>query len=139
MTSDLVGSIEAAARSMFITMYWTRASVESQEPRESQGYYEAIAGEYWDSGAAGESNYTGFRDLAEKAVLAAKNEGRTNTIPALEQYEPQMTDSGRSEIDSRFGMSMPSTSQLNRNIRSAPNSYRVNWDKPPDPQVIVYL
>jgi hypothetical protein len=139
MTSDLVGSVEAAARSMFITMYCTRAIVESQEPRESQGYYEAIAGEYWDSGAAGESNYTGFRGLAEKAVLAAKNDARTDSAPALEKYEPQITNSGRSDLDSRFGMLMQPTSHVNRNIRSAPNSYRVNWEKPPDPQVIVYL
>lgn len=139
MTSDLVGSVEAAARSMFITMYWTRAVVEAQEPRESQAYYEAIAGKYWDSGAAGESNYNGFRGLAEKAVRAATNEVRTDSAPALEQYEPQMTNSGRTDIDSRFGMFMPGTSHVKRNNQSAENSYRFDWEKPPDPQVIVYL
>lgn len=139
MTSDLVGSVEAAARSMFITMYCTRAVVESQEPRESQAYYEAIAGEYWDSGAAGESNYTGFRNLAEKAVGAAKNDVRTEPPPALEQYEPQMRNFDRRDLDSRFGVSIPSASHVKRNNRLAEKSYLDDWVKSPDPQIIVYL
>jgi hypothetical protein len=147
MTPDFVGSIEAAARSMFITMYWTRAAVESEGSRESQAYYEAIAGEYWDSGAAGESNYKGFRDLAERAVRAATSDTppeRDNTpteaVSVLRKYEPQVTNSKtNSGLDSRFGAFIPSVSHTQRDNRIASDTYRRGWLKPPDPKIIVYL
>lgn len=145
MTSDFVGSIEAAARSMFITMYWTRAAVESGGSRDNQAYYEAIAGDYWDSGAAGESNYTGFRELAERAVRAAANGSSerdnipTGSFPAPRKHEPQVTNSGAGSIDSRFGAFIPSASHINRDARRVEDTYRRGWLKPPDPKIIVYL
>lgn len=146
MSPDFVGSIEAAARSMFITMYWTRAAVESEGPRESQAYYEAIAGEYWDSGTAGESNYTGFRDLAERAVRAATNgtsterdNTPTDAVSVLRKHEPQVTNSGAGSLDSRFGAFVPSVSHIKRDGRIASDTYRRGWLKPPDPKIIIYL
>jgi hypothetical protein len=137
MTSDLDPAVEAAARSMFVTMTWTRAVVEPEAQRKSQAYYEAIVGQYWDSGTAGESNYKGFRELAENAVRSAKNDILAGAAP-VGNFGSRMTIDN-SGLDPRFGVFLPPSAPNKLHNHLAANAYRTGWLKRPDAQVVAYL
>lgn len=64
-------AIEAAARAMYVSKYWTRAIAEPDGQLKDRSYYEAIVGGYWDTGRAGTSMYQEFRAYAAVAVPAA--------------------------------------------------------------------
>lgn len=70
--------IENAARSLFAAHHWRDTITETSILRLSQEEYEQRASARWDSGTAGETNYSKFRRLAEiafpifrDAILAA--------------------------------------------------------------------
>jgi hypothetical protein len=65
-------AIEAAARAMYISKYWTRAISEPDGQLKERSHYAAIVGGYWDSGRAGYSIYQEFRALAAAAIPAAR-------------------------------------------------------------------
>lgn len=139
MTSDLDHAVEAAARSMFIAMCWTRAVVEPVGQRKSQAYYEAVVGQYWDSGTAGESNYKGFRELATQAVRAAKNGIIADAAPAFGTTVPRAMRVDNSGLDPRFGAFLPPMEPTRFDGYRAANAYRTGWLKRPDAQVVSYL
>jgi hypothetical protein len=64
-------AIEAAARAMYVSKYWTRAISEPDGQLKERSHYEAIVGGYWDTGRAGFSMYQEFRGYAAAAVPAA--------------------------------------------------------------------
>jgi hypothetical protein len=64
-------AIEAAARAMYVSKYWTRAIAEPDHLLKDRSYYEAIVGGYWDTGRAGTSMYQEFRGYAAAGVPAA--------------------------------------------------------------------
>lgn len=59
--------IENAARSLFAAHHWRDTITETSKQRLSQEEYEQRASARWDSGTAGEINYSKFRRLAEIA------------------------------------------------------------------------
>ena len=139
MTSVLDPAVEAAARSMFVTMCWTRAVVESEGQRKSQAYYEAIVGQYWDSGTAGDSNYTGFRELASQAVRAAKKDILADAAPTFKGFGNRTAGVDRSGLDPRFGAFLPPAATNKSDAVNAANAYRLGWLKRPAAQVLAYV
>lgn len=59
--------IENAARSLFAAHHWRDTITETANQRLSQEEYEQRATARWDSGTAGEVNYSKFRRLSEIA------------------------------------------------------------------------
>lgn len=64
-------AIEAAARAMYVSRYWTRAITEPDAQVKTKEHYVEIVGRWWDSGKAGTSMYQEFRAHASAAVPAA--------------------------------------------------------------------
>lgn len=65
-------AIEAAARAMYVSKYWTRAISEPDGQLKDRSHYNHLAGRTWDSGQAGFSMYQEFRDYAAAAIPAAR-------------------------------------------------------------------
>lgn len=64
---DTQALIENAARSLFAAHHWRDTITETANQRLSQEEYEQRASARWDSGTAGEINYSKFRRLSEIA------------------------------------------------------------------------
>jgi hypothetical protein len=64
---DTQALIENAARSLFAAHHWRDGITETVNQRLSQEGYEQRACARWDSGNAGEVNYSKFRRLSEIA------------------------------------------------------------------------
>lgn len=64
---DTQSLIENAARSLFAAHHWRDTITETSINRLSQEQYEQRASERWDSGTAGETNYSKFRRLSQIA------------------------------------------------------------------------
>lgn len=97
---DIQKIIEESARSLYAAHHWRDGITETCNNRLSQDGYEQRASARWDSGTAGETNYSKFRRLAEiafpifrDAILSATASDALIAFPA-----PQLVLSSSKEL-----------------------------------------